>query len=132
MIDIENELLTILSDELKKTYPEINIAGEFIRRPSGFPHVTVEEENNTTYRETLTNKENHVRITIKINVYSNKVEGKKQEAKSIFKIIDKKMLELGFTRQLKRPAPNIEDSTIYRMFGRYVGVVDNRKVIYRG
>ena len=80
--------------------------------------------------KTSKNAENHANIVYEINVYSNKTTGKKTECKSIFKDIDREMTELGFTRIMRSPVPNMEDLTIYRMVGRYRAVISKKERIY--
>lgn len=133
MVDIENELFTIIANELRLQFPGINIAGEYVKTPSSFPHVTIMEEDNSSYKKTEDScGENHSQLMYEINVYSNKQSGKKAECKSIFKAIDEILSNLGFSRMTKRSIPNLEDSTIHRMLGRYTAIVNNNKIIYRG
>jgi hypothetical protein len=44
--------------------------------------------------------------------------------------IDREMTELGFTRIMRSPVPNMEDLTIYRMVGRYRAVISKKERIY--
>ena len=60
-----------------------------------------------------------------------KKTGKKAECKQIAKIIDEQFLRLGFDRTMLEPIDNFNDTTIYRMVGRYVAVVSKEEVIYR-
>jgi hypothetical protein len=66
-----------------------------------------------------------------VNVYSNKVTGKKSECKAIIALIDREMLALGFVRSTLTPVPNMNDSTIYRMVARYRATVSSDNKIYR-
>ena len=66
-----------------------------------------------------------------VNVYSNKQVGKKTECKDLFKVIDNEFKEMGFTRILKEPVPNLENATIYRMIGRYTAVSSADGKIFR-
>lgn len=89
--------------------------------------------DNEIYRSTRTNEtiENHVQVMYEINVYSNKIKGKKTEAKSIMSVIDSEFARLGFTRMMYNPIPNELDATIYRLVARYRAVISKDKVIYR-
>lgn len=135
MIDIENELFTKLETRLRSEYypQEISVYGEYVRVPALFPSVIITESDNYVLERTQTGTEveNHAIVVYEINVYSNKEIGKKSECKKIFKIIDEEIGELGFTRIMLNPVPNFEDSTIYRMTGRYRAVVSLDKIIYR-
>lgn len=133
MIDIENEVFDTIATELRKQFNPISIYGEYVKSPAIFPVVTIEERSNSVYTRTQDSEsvENHASLMYEVNVYSNKQTGKKSECKTIFKVIDDVFASMGFTRILKEPIPNLEDATIYRMVGRYVGVVSKNKIIYR-
>jgi hypothetical protein len=66
-----------------------------------------------------------------VNVYSNKTVGKKSECIEIIALIDEEMLAMGFSRITLTPVPNENDSTIYRMVGRYRAVVSSDHIIFR-
>lgn len=133
MIDIENEIFNIISEKLRAKYQGIYISGEYVKSPPSFPSVSLIEMDNEIYRSTRTNEsiENHVQVMYEINVYSNKVKGKKTEAKSIMSVIDSEFARLGFMRIMYNPIPNELDATIYRLVARYRAVVSKNKVIYR-
>lgn len=133
MIDIENEIFSIVSAEVRKNYPKIYMTGEYIKIPPSFPCVSLVEVDNQIYRNTRDsgNIENHVQVIYEVNVYSNKTSGKKTECKSILAVLDVKMGTLGFTRTTMTPVPNEQDATIYRMVARYRAVVGKDKTIYR-
>lgn len=133
MIDIENEIFSIISEKLRARYPGIYMSGEYVKTPPSFPNVSLIEMDNQIYRSTRTNGniENHIQVMYEINVYSNKTKGKKTEAKSIMSVIDSEFARLGFTRIMYNPIPNELDATIYRIVARYRAVVSKDKVIYR-
>ena len=133
MIDIENEIFNIISEKLRAKYQGIYISGEYVKSPPSFPSVSLIEMDNEIYRSTRTNEsiENHVQVMYEINVYSNKIKGKKTEANSIMSVIDSEFARLGFMRIMYNPIPNELDATIYRLVARYRAVVSKDKVIYR-
>ena len=133
MIDIENEIFTLVTMNLRREFPNITTSQIYERTPAQFPFVHFEEQDNYEYPRTMTNcKDSHVYLMYEVNVYSNKRSGKKAECKKITSNIDKTMTGLGFRRTTKRSIPNLHDATIYRMVLRYVAVVDKNKTIYRG
>lgn len=133
MIDIENELFRILATKLRARYSNIFITGDYAIVPPRFPCVSIVEMDNTPYRRTQTQNdmENHVTVMYEVDVFSNKTSGKKSECKAIIALIDEEMLKLGFDRTFLNPLPNQENTTVYRMKGRYVAVVSKDQVIYR-
>ena len=109
------------------------MTGEYINIPPSFPSVSIIQKSSPTYKRTQTtdSNENHVDVMFEVNIYSNKKTGKKAECKQIAKIIDDQFLQLGFDRTMLEPIDNFNDTTIYRMVGRYVAVVSKEEVIYR-
>lgn len=124
MIDCENEVYTRIANVLREKFPGINIAGEYVKAPSGFPHVSITQSDNSVVSERMTGSAEMAQVMFEINVYSNKTEGKKAECKSIMKIIDDVMFSMNFKRQAMTPVPNLEDATIYRIVARYRVMTD--------
>lgn len=133
MIDIETEVFNIVSKKVREEYPKVYMTGEYVKSPPSFPCISLIEVDNQIYRNTRTTEciENHVQVLYEVNVYSNKISGKKAECKAIISLIDKEMEALGFTRTLMNPVPNEEEATVYRIVARYRAIVSKNKVIYR-
>ena len=130
MIDCENEVYTRIAKVLREKFPGINITGEYVKAPSGFPHVSITQSDNSVVSERMTGSAEMAQVMFEINVYSNKAEGKKAECKSIMKSIDDVIFSMNFKRQALTPVPNLEDATIYRLVARY-GVMTDGKYFYR-
>ena len=133
MINIENEIFNIVAVAVRDKYPGAYVVGEYVKSPSRFPSISIVEIDNTAYEKTQSSDsvENHASITYEINIYSNKTSGKKSECKAIASLIDDEFATLGFSRTMLQPIPNGDDATIYRIVGRYRGVVSKDKTIYR-
>lgn len=133
MINIESEVFNTLATVLRAEYNPISVYGEYVKAPSVFPCVTIEEKDNYVLERTQSSEgiENHAGLMYEINVYSNKKTGKKSQCKDIFSLIDGEMQDMGFTRTMLNPIPDMDDATIYRMVGRYKAVVSTNKTIYR-
>ena len=133
MINIEPEIFNIIAKAVRMAYPDASVVGEYVKFPSRFPSVSIVEINNVAYDNTQTSGslENHADVTYEVNIYSNKTSGKKSECKAIASLIDNELAALGFSRSMLQPVPNVDDATIYRMLGRYRGVVSKDKVVYR-
>lgn len=132
MIDLENEIFTIIATRLRQEFPNIFVTGEVNLNPTRFPCAFIEEADNaslTSTRDTASN-ENHVVLMYEVNVFSNKQTGKKTEAKAIFAVIDEEFDKLGFTRQTKVPIP-IDEGTKYRIVGRWTAVANNDYIFRR-
>ena len=133
MITIENEIFTAIASAVRSTYPGAYVVGEYVKSPSKFPCVSIVEVDNSTYDKTQTSGcfENHANVTYEVNIYSNKTSGKKSECKNIASLIDNEFATLGLSRTMLQPIPNTDDATIYRMTGRYMGVVSKDFKVYR-
>lgn len=133
MIDIENEVFSIVASAVRAVYSDIYMVGEYVKTPPKFPCVSLVEMDNQSYQATEDSgsSENHASVMYEMNVYSNKSVGKKSECKAIAALIDEQMLALGFARTMLQPIPNLDDATIYRMVGRYSAVISKNKTVYR-
>ena len=133
MIDIESAVFNAVVTKVREQFPDIYMVGEYVKSPSSFPAVSFVEMDNAIRTETMDSgsNENHANVMYEVNVYSNKTTGKKSECKAIIALIDQEMLALGFVRVTLTPVPNMNDSTIYRMVGRYRATVSADNKIYR-
>lgn len=133
MIDVENEIFSRVASKTRKEFPGLMMTSEYVRSPSSFPHASLEEKDNSSYSNTETSScsENHASVMYEVNVYSNKIAGKKAECKKIITFIDKEMLLIGFERVMLQPIPDIDDATVYRMLARYRAVVSKDKTFFR-
>ena len=111
-------------------YPEASVYGEYIEIPASFPCICLVESDNYTYRETqdMDLLEHHANVTYELNVYSNKSNGKKSEAKAIMNLVDNEMQKMKFTRTMRNQIPNA-DRSIFRIVARYSAVVSKGKQI---
>lgn len=132
LISCENEVFTAIATAIRAEYPSAFVSGEYVSQPPKFPAVSVIEIANETYERTQDSGslENHARITFQIDVYSNLNKGKKDQCKTIIGKIDAILSDLGFTRIFLNPVQNMNDPTIYRMTGRYRGVVSKDYIVY--
>lgn len=133
MIDIENELFTLIATALRAAYDGIYVSGEYVSQPPTFPAVSIVEMDNTAYRRTQDSGslENHAEVMYQVDVYSNLNRGKKVQAKAIAAMIDVLFSVNGFTRTFMNPVQNMIDPTIYRITARYQAVVGKDQVVYR-
>ena len=133
MIDIESAVFNAVATKVREQFPDIYMVGEYVKSPSSFPAVSLVEMDNAIRTDTIDSgsNENHANVMYEVNVYSNKTTGKKSECKAIIALIDNEMMALGFVRFTLTPVPNMNDSTIYRMVGRYRATVSADNKIYR-
>lgn len=126
MIDAEFQVFDAVAKALRAEYGNnIFVTGEYVLTPSTFPAVSLVESDNrvaTRYR-TKESIERACTTMYEMNVYSNKVAGKKAEAKAIANKADEVMAGLGFTRTMRNVVPNFNDASIYRIVCRYEGTI---------
>ena len=124
MINIENDVFTIVAEALRAQFPGIYVTGEYVTIPASFPAVMLVEADNYVVRQGSTTRiEDFVQVMYSLSVFSNKTVGKKSEAKAIADFSDEELRKLGFTRISRTQVPNYADATIYRLEARYEAVV---------
>ena len=133
MIDIESEVFQTVADAFRAAYPNGFIAGEYVSQPPRFPAVSLVEMDNTVYERGSDSGdiENFVTVMYQVDVYSNLNMGKKAQTKAISALIDEQLERMGFTRTFLNPVQKMNEATIYRITGRYRGVVSKDHLIYK-
>lgn len=126
MIDCENEVYTRVATVLREKFSGIDIAGDYVKAPSSFPHVSITQSDNAVISGRMTGSAEMAQVMFEVNVYSNKAEGKKTECKSIMNVIDETLFSMNFKRLALTPVPNMEDATIYRLVARYRVATDGK------
>lgn len=133
MIDFQNEIFTTVANSVRSAHEGVTVTGEYTRSPSKFPTVTLDEIENVTVGELVdsSDEEKYSGLTYRLQVFSNKVGGKKAEARAIFATADKQICGLGFRRITYSTTPEIYDSTIYSITATYEAIVDVNGIIYK-
>ena len=124
MIDIESIVFDTVYKAVKSKFPKAEVKSVYVESAAEFPCVCVVEDDNRTFQKTLDGSlnEHHAELLYTVTVYSNKKNGKKEEARAIAKVIDEAMQGMKFTRIMFNQIPNI-DQRIYRIVGRYRAIV---------
>lgn len=133
MNDFMNEIFTAVAVPVRKAYPDVTMTGEYTRKPSSFPAVTLDETENVIVDrlEDSSNEESYSGLSYRLQVFSNKVKGKKAEARAIFATADIIMRRLGFRRVGYTATPEIYESTVYSITAVYEAIIDKNGVIYK-
>lgn len=139
MIDVEPDIFALVAVPLREKYGKdekgqykIWVSGESTDVPARFPAVTIEEKDNYVHTQASTTKiENAANVMYEVNVYTNRVGYKKQDAQEIMSLIDEILSGLMLTRTMMQPIDNLSDATIYRMVARYKATVDTDFIIYQ-
>ena len=133
MIDIQNEVFTKVATAVRAKHEGVSVTGEYTRKPSIFPSVTLDEIENVTVAELVdsSDQEKFSGVSYRLQVFSNKVGGKKAEARAIMATADNEMRGLGFRRVTYSTTPEIYDSTIYSINATYEAIVGSDGYIYK-
>lgn len=132
MIDIVSEVFTTVASAARNTHPGVTVIGEYTRKPSKFPTVTLDETSNVTVGrlEDSSNEERFAGVVYRLQVFSNKQGEKKTEARKIFATADAEMRRMGFRRMTYTTTPEIYKSTIYQIDATYEAVVSAAGYVY--
>ena len=131
MIDIENEVISIVHDVLEANGINASLESVLNLTPPTFPTVCVEEISNSSYDFSADSKsvENHAEVGYEINIFTNSLNGKKSEGKGILKVIDDKLISIGFTR-ISKTQLALDEGTKFRLIARYSATVGKNDIIY--
>jgi hypothetical protein len=132
MIDYANTVFTNVANVVRDNYAGATVIGEYTRKPSKFPTVTLDEISNVMvdYLEDSSNEEKFAGVTYRLQVFSNKQNGKKSEARDIFATADAEMRRMGFRRVSYTTTPEIYKSTVYEITATYEAIVSWDGFVY--
>lgn len=133
MIDVNNEVFINVATRVRERHTGCSVTGEYTRKPSKFPAVTLDETQNVMVDrlEDSSNEEKFAGVAYRLQVFSNKRTGKKAEAREIFATADAEMRRMGFRRVTYAPTPEIYESTIYNITATYEAVVSAVGYVYK-
>ncbi len=133
MIDYENEIFTDFARDMRPRFPGLSVVGEYLRKPSKFPAVTLDEYRNVDVDELIdsSRKEKFAGLAYRLQVFSNKQSGKKAEAKAIFAAADTKIRSMGFRRKTYTTTPDLYESTVFAITATYEATAGADGFIYK-
>ena len=132
MIDHANTVFTTVAKAVRDNHAGATVIGEYTRKPSKFPTVTLDEISNVMVDtlEDSSNEEKFAGVTYRLQVFSNKQNGKKAEARDIFATADAEMRHMGFRRVTYSTTPEIYKSTVYEITATYEAIVSWDGFVY--
>ena len=85
MIDVENQVFTAVHEYVLNEFPGLYLVSTYERTPAHLPAAYVIESDNAVYRRTQDSSmnENFAAVDYQVDVFSNKVQGRKAEAKAV-------------------------------------------------
>ena len=132
MLDFNNEIFTNVAKSVRENHVGTTVIGEYIRKPSKFPTVTLDEIQNVMVDrlEDSSNEEKFAGVAYRLQVFSNKQNEKKSEARAIFATADAEMRRMGFRRVSYTTTPEIYKSTVYEITATYEAIVSWDGFVY--
>ena len=131
MIDFSNEIFNAVAKHLRSLYKGIQVKGEYVSTPAKFPTVTIDEISNIPVALDSATENKYADVVYRVQVFSNKENGKRAEAREIYKAVDEKLMELGLFAKTFTTTPAIYNSEIYSITVTYGGIIGRDGVIYR-
>lgn len=131
MIDFSNEIFNAVAKHLRSLYKGIQVKGEYVATPAKFPTVTIDEIGNIPTALDSASVSKYADVVYRVQVFSNKENGKRAEAREIYKSVDEKLMELGLFAKTFTTTPAIYNSEIYSITATYGGIISRDGVIYR-
>ena len=133
MIDFNAEIFSTVARAVRDNHVGVTVTGEYTRKPSQFPTVTLDEISNVMVDrlEDSSGEERFAGVAYRIQVFSNKESGKRAEARAIFATADAEMRRMGFRRVTYTTTPEIYESTIYQITATYEGVISASGNVYK-
>ena len=131
MIEYSNEIFNSVAGCLRSEYEGIRVVGEHISTPTAFPTVTLDETQNVPVHLDSAAEDKYARVQYRAQIFTNKEDGKRAQARSIFWTLDTQMRMLGLIRKTYTTTPAIYNSEVYSITATYEGVIDRNGVIYR-
>lgn len=133
MIDHSNTVFSTVAKAVRNNHIGAKVIGEYVRNPSEFPCVTLDETQNVMVDrlEDSSNEERFAGVQYRLQVSSNKQSGKRAEARAIFATADAEMRRMGFRRVSYTTTPEIYNSTIYTITATYEAIVSADGYVYK-
>jgi hypothetical protein len=131
VIDFSNEIFNAVAKHLRSLYKGIQVKGEYVATPAKLPTVTIDEIGNVPVNLDSATTNKYADVTYRVQVFSNKENGKRAEAREIYKAVDEKLMELGLFAKTFTTTPAIYNSEIYSITATYGGIISRDGVIYR-
>lgn len=128
MLNIESKVFDTVYNAVIAVFPSARVDAGYVETSAVFPAVSVIETNNVPVQRTNTddNSENYTRLYYEVNIYSDKQDTAKSEARSIAEVVDTAMKSLKFYRTMMHQLPNY-DRTVYRLYMRYEVIAQELK-----
>lgn len=132
MFKIEREIYTATANAILAAYPTCRITNSFVYAPPAFPcaAIVLSDDGMAYDRRDSSKADNFRDITVTVDTYSNKMDGKKTEAEDIMQIVIDTLAPLNFHMASCKPASNNNNASNYRITATFTATVDKDGIIY--
>ena len=126
MFEIQREIYTKVADAVLGTYSACRITNSFIYAPLEFPCVAIVlSDDGMTYKMRDSSRADNFRdVTVIVDVFSNKANGKKTQAEAIMQIVIDTLAPYNFTMVSCKPNSNVSSASIYKITATFTATVD--------
>lgn len=132
MFSIFREIYTKVANAVLAEYADCRITNAFMYAPAEFPCVAIvlSDDGMTKATRDSSHADNFRDITATVDVYSDKLNGKKTEAEDIMQIVIDNLSPLNFNLATCKPVSNINNASNYRITATFTATVDSNGNIY--
>lgn len=130
MIDVSNEIFSVLADAVREAHPSVTVIGENLRVPTNFPCVTIDEINNLPSRLDTSETEPFAEVTYRVQVFCTGA-GKRAQARNIFATVDSACFRMNLIRKTFTTTPDVYNSSIYQINATFEAEVRRDGMIFR-
>ena len=127
MIDKSNQIFTRVKNSVSSLCS--SASQTYMDTPPQFPHLYLQQADNSSSNDDLDNNENAVNTMIEITVYTTGTS-KLTDGKKIHNLSDTEMRSMGFRRIFgPQQITNISDTSVCRLIARYTRIIGSNDTL---
>ena len=116
MQDFSNEIFTRIKNKVHGIHGSaVKVVGEYVDMPKEFPCVSVDEIFNTPSELDSGSEPKYYSVTYRVQVFSNKKNGKRSEARAIYSTIADEMYAMNLIGKTYTTTPEVYNASIYQI-----------------
>lgn len=130
MIDVSNEIFTVLATAIRNAHSPIQVIGESISVPAVFPCVAIDEIYNVPSHLDTSSQESYNAVTYRVQVFASG-DNKRAMAREIFKTVADACWGMNLIRKTYTTTPDVYNSSIYQISATFEADVRHDGMIFR-
>ena len=116
MQDFSNEIFTKIKDRVHEVHgSSVKVVGEYVDMPKTFPCVAIDEIYNVPAELDSGESQKGCDVTYRVQIFSNKKNGKRSEARAIFSTISDEMYSMNLIGKTYTTTPEVYNASIYQI-----------------